>query len=488
MVTTDLGACEWFVWDLRRSNLIDRGQLDQVIGDFLKRFPRAEPPALAEYLVAQGILSQFQVDRLLQGKTQGLVLGPYTLMDALGTGSMGTVYKASSKTDNKWYAVKVLPRRSMWNVRLARRQVRSFEQCRHPGVVPFVDVGTAGGTHYLVWPLVEGESLDKLVQREGKLKPDLAARYAMQAAEALDICHRNNLIHGLVKPSNLLLSGDGQIRILDFGIGTLLCETEGESLVDTMSTANSLTSGLDCCSPESIMEPTKRTPAGDQYSLGCTLYFMLAGRYPFPDGTTVEKMMAHQTKQPTPIKELAPEAADELVEVVERLMQKDPDKRFKDACDVVEALRPLAGELPSAASSTPLPSRASLRSSRLGARSSSAAAANHGDNGHSTPALREPRSAAAVASGDTPSNRPMSKPGLSLREKFLTPVNQHVSTPEPEPPGLTPVHLESPPPPAYIPQPRQQTFEERFGILGFMGVTVVTTLLCLAVLKLLRFF
>src|SRR5262249_61359288 len=81
MVTTDLGACEWFVWDLRRSNLIDRGQLDQVVGEFLKKHPRAEPPALAEYLVGQTILTQFQADRILQGKTQGLVLGPYTLTD-----------------------------------------------------------------------------------------------------------------------------------------------------------------------------------------------------------------------------------------------------------------------------------------------------------------------------------------------------------------------------------------------------------------------
>src|SRR5207237_4741691 len=181
MLTTDLGACEWFVWDLRRSNLIDRGQLDQVVGEFLKKSPRAEPPSLAEYLVGQGILTQFQADRILQGKTQGLVLGPYTLMDAIGAGSMGTVYKAVSKTDNRWYAVKVLPRRSMWNVRLARRQVRAFEQIQHPGVVPFVDVGTAGGTHYLAWPLVEGETLDKLVQREGKLAPAVATAYALQA-------------------------------------------------------------------------------------------------------------------------------------------------------------------------------------------------------------------------------------------------------------------------------------------------------------------
>ena len=210
MATTDLGACEWFVWDLRRSNLIDRGQLDQVVGEFLKKQPRAEPPALAEYLVGQGILTQFQSDRILQGKTQGLVLGPYTLMDAIGSGSMGTVYKAFSKTDSKWYAVKVLPRRSMWNVRLARRQVRQFEQFNHPSVVPFVDVGTSGGLHYLAWPLVEGESMDKYIEREGKLAPEVAALYALQVATGLSACHQHGIFHGLLKPSNLMLGSDGQ--------------------------------------------------------------------------------------------------------------------------------------------------------------------------------------------------------------------------------------------------------------------------------------
>src|SRR2546427_550337 len=294
MVTWELGACEWFVWDLRRSNLIDRGQLDQVIGEFMQSNPRAEPPALAEFLVSKGILSQFQADRLLAGKTQGFVLGPFTLMDALGAGSMGTVYKAQSKNDSHAYAVKVLPRRSMWNVRIARRKVRAFEQCRHPSVVPFVDVGTAGGMHYLAWPYVEGEPFDKVVQQHGKIAPVLAAWYALQVAEGLETCHHQGLFHGLLKPSNLMLGPDEQIYILDFGIGTLLAETEGESLVDTMSTANSVTSGLDCASPESIMDPTNLTPAGDQYSLGCVLYFCLTGQYPFPEGSAAEKMMAHQ--------------------------------------------------------------------------------------------------------------------------------------------------------------------------------------------------
>src|ERR1700676_5034955 len=198
-LTTDLGGCEWFIWDPRRSNLIDRGQLDQVIGEFLNKNPGAEPPALAEFLIGQGILTEFQAERLLQGKTQGFVLGPFTLIDALGAGSMGTVYKAQSKGDNNWYAVKVLPRRSMWNVRIARRKVRAFEACRHPAVVPFVDVGTAGGMHFLAWPFIEGEGLDKVVQAQGMMSPGVAAHFAMQVAEGLEVCHQQALFHGLLK-------------------------------------------------------------------------------------------------------------------------------------------------------------------------------------------------------------------------------------------------------------------------------------------------
>lgn len=353
MVTTDLGACEWFVWDLRRSNLIDRGQLDQIVGEFLQKNARAEPPALADFLVDQGILTRFQAERLLQGKTQGFVLGPFTLMDALGAGSMGTVYKALSKTDDQWYAVKVLPRRSMWNVRIARRKVRAFEQARHPSVVPFVDVGTAGGMHYLAWPLVEGEPLAKVVAAAGKLSAPQAATIALRIAEGLEVCHHQGLFHGLLKPSNLAIGPDGQVFILDFGIGCLLAETEGESLVDTMSTSNSVTSGLDCASPESIMDPTNLTPAGDQYSLGCTLYYMLSGQYPFPDGSAAEKMMAHQFKEPQALAELAPDTPPGLVAVVERLMKKVPADRFGSIAEVVEALRPLAQDRSSTPPRTP---------------------------------------------------------------------------------------------------------------------------------------
>ena len=342
MTNTDLGACEPFIYELRRSNLIERGQLDQLLEEFLRRNPRAEPAVLAEHLVSQGVLTPFQADRVAAGKTQGLVLGPYVLSDALGSGSMGTVHKAISKNDNRHYAVKVLPRRSMWNVRLARRQVRTFGQFSHPTVVPFNDVGTSGGLHYLVWNFIEGEPLEAVVQRHGRLDPTATAYVGVHMATGLGLAHQHGLFHGLVKPSNVMVGAGGQISLLDFGIGSLLAENEGESLVDTMSTANTLTSGLDCTSPESIMEPTNRTPAGDQYSLGCVLYYCLTGRYPFPEGSAVEKMMAHQFKQPAPIRDLAPDAPPELVKVIEKLMQKKPEERYQGVDDVVEALSSIA--------------------------------------------------------------------------------------------------------------------------------------------------
>src|SRR5262249_39844443 len=149
----------------------------------------------------------------------------------------------------------------------------------------FVDVNTVGGNLCLVWPFVDGETLDRLVERKGRLLPGVAALFTLKAAEGMAVCHRQGLIHGLLKPANFLVEPNQQIRILDCGTGALLSEAEGAELVDTMSTANAVTSGLDCRSPENILDPKVRTAAGDQYSLGCVLYFCLTGRYPFAGET-----------------------------------------------------------------------------------------------------------------------------------------------------------------------------------------------------------
>jgi serine/threonine-protein kinase len=343
-------------------------------------------------------------------------------------------------------------------VRIARRKVRVFEQCRHPAVVPFTDVGTSGGMHYLAWPLVEGETLDKIVAREGKLSPATTAQYALQVAQGLEVCHAQNLFHGLLKPSNLMVSPEGQVRILDLGIGSLLAETEGESLVDTMSSANSMASGLDCASPESIMDPNNLTPIGDQYSLGCVLYYCLAGRYPFPDGTAVDKMMAHQTREPEAVSDLNPEVPAALAEVVERLMQKAPGARFPGTHEVIEALQPLAGPSP-------------------------APAARHG-------AGREPRSERRLVSpalGDTPRPERRLSPAAVLSDPTRAPSRgSHSRQPSPASPSAP--ERQAPAPPAAGPSATQEAatadsfndkpkrgWEEK---LGPVGVALCAILAC----------
>jgi serine/threonine-protein kinase len=340
MSAPELGECAGFVWDLQRSGLIDRSRLDQVVGDFLAASPGATPDAMAEYLIQSGDLSPFQVETLLAGKGTELVLGEFALIEAIGQGSMGTVYRAVHRNNGHEYALKLLPRRSMWNVRIARRIIRAFEK-EHPSVVAFRDVGTAGASHYLAWDMAQGEPLDDRVKRLKRLAPGVAALYALHVAEGLDALNGQGVVHGLIKPSNVLITDQHHALILDFGIGALLSEAKEDSLVDTMSASNTVTTGLDCRSPETILEPTLRTPAGDQYSLGCVLYFCLTGRYPFQDLSPVQKMMAHQTQEPPSVR-VAPYVPKALATVVERLMKKTPGERYTGFDEVAEALRPLA--------------------------------------------------------------------------------------------------------------------------------------------------
>jgi serine/threonine-protein kinase len=356
MPWTDLGACELFVSNLRLSDLLDDTQVDEAVGGFLAGYPGAQPDDLAQHLVTSGVLTHFQAKALLRDKSPDLVVGPYVLIDVMGTGSMGTVYKSQCKSNNRFYAVKVLPRRDIWNISRVRQLAHDFERIRHPGVIPFADVGTARGLHYLAWPLVEGESLDRLVERQGKVQPPLAALYALQAAEALEVCHQNGITHGLVKPSNLILGPDRRIRLLDLGVSLLLLE--GESSVHTMGKASVLASQLNCASPETIADWSGLTPLSDQYSLGCVLYFLLTNKYPFEGKTFSDKLRAHQREQPPPLRNACPEAAPALAEIIARLLQKNPQSRYKSMAEVVAALKPLSA-LPPGASSLGTP-RAAL--------------------------------------------------------------------------------------------------------------------------------
>jgi serine/threonine protein kinase len=338
-----VGTSEWLVGELCRSYLMEPDQVEPLVGDFLRENPYADATAVAEHLVSLGLLTSYQTDRIILGEVKALLLGPYVLCEPIGTGSMGTVFRAIGKADKQPYAVKVLPLRSIWNVRMARRQVRAFVDLpAHPAIVPFVDVGTAMNKHYLVWPLAEGKTLDSIVKEKGALPWAEAARIALRLVEGLQLCHRHGLFHGLIKPSNIMLGANGAVRVLDFGIGALLAENTDESLLDTMSTANATAGMLDCASPESILDPARRSYAGDQYSLGCSLYFVLTGRYPYPADNMVDKMMAHQMMTPESIHDLSPGVPPEFIKLVERLMQKVPEARFRQIGEALHELNVLA--------------------------------------------------------------------------------------------------------------------------------------------------
>lgn len=335
-------ACEDFVQDLRKSSIIKRGQLDgvlQLINKHLKEHPDTEPGALGEFLIAKSVITSYQAETLLQGRPQSLAFGPYVILDRIGPGVVGTVYKTFSKHDEQFYWLEVLPQRAKWNIYLAYRQKKAFAEFVHPAVVPFVDVGTSSGQLYLVWPEVEGERLDQIVQRNVRLKSSVAADYIIQAAEGLHVCHTRGVFHGLLKPSSILRDGAGRIRVIDFGIGSLLAEKEGESLLNTMSTSNALTAALDCASPESLLDPSDRTPLGDQYSLGCVLYFALTGKFPFAEENTMKKLMAVQYEQPTPLRVLNSTISQPLEDFMNRVLQKNPQDRFHDMLEFAGALR-----------------------------------------------------------------------------------------------------------------------------------------------------
>jgi serine/threonine protein kinase len=339
MTTTAFASCGEYVEALDQTGLLGTEQRDS-LAEFLRKSPTAGPKELAGFLVQQGMLTRFQVDYVIEGRAADLTLAAYTLVDMIGTGTMGAVYKARSSKDGGWYAIKIVPRRNVVNLTQVAEKVKALKQVRHPRVSALVNIGAAGERIYLVWPYIEGgQRLNELLKKHGKFPPRQAAQTALQVASGLQPYHEQGLFHGLLKPSDVLIGADRRVRVLDFGVGFLLTSDRGKAILDTMTNGKTLAKGLDCASPESIMDSLARTPAGDQYSLGCILYRCLAGQYPFPYDNPVQKMLAHQNEQPTPVGELSPDTPPALAAVVERLLQKAPEDRYPDIGEAVKELQ-----------------------------------------------------------------------------------------------------------------------------------------------------
>jgi serine/threonine-protein kinase len=348
-------ACADFVKDLLKCHLIREEDLPKVQA-YVRAFPDRGRQEVADFMVGQGVLTRFQADLILDGRAGELLLSQFVLTDVLGSGSMGTVYRARMTNAAGAYAVKIIPRRNVASLNTVAEKVKALREVRHPRVSALIHLGASGERVYLAWPFLEGgEKLDAMVQRQGKLTPRQTVQVAVQIASGLQAYHQHGLYHGLLKPTDVLIGTDRRVRILDFGVGFLLASERGKSLLDTMTNTKALTRGVDCASPESLLNPLDRTPKGDQYSLGCILYFCLTGQYPFPMSNPVKKMMAHQFDEPTPLRELCPEAPPKVAAIVERLMEKKPEDRYENTDDLVAALQALNPSAPKPAARPAMP-------------------------------------------------------------------------------------------------------------------------------------
>jgi eukaryotic-like serine/threonine-protein kinase len=328
---------------LRLGKLLEPAQLEELTGGLLAHFPDSR--SLAAHLIRRGWLTPYQANQLLQGRGAGLLLGSYVLMDRLGEGGMGQVFKARNWKLGRVVALKLIRKERLGNpdaVRRFHREIRAAAQLDHPHVVHAYDADEAGGAHFFVMELVEGTDLGRLVKKEGPLPIDLACAYARQAALGLQHAFERGLVHRDVKPQNLLLTPQGVVKVLDLGLARLSQGGEDGEGSSTMTQEGAVMGTPDYMAPEQTLDSHAVDIRADLYSLGCTLYFLLTGKVPFPGGSLGEKIARHQMREPEPVERRRPETPAAAAAVVRKLMAKRPEDRYQTPAEAAAALGTVA--------------------------------------------------------------------------------------------------------------------------------------------------
>lgn len=293
-----------------------------------------DPKALARTLVQRELLTRWQAAQLLAGRSSFFV-GRYKLLDLLGRGGMGSVFVAQHTTMNRRVALKVISKelgRDPASLERFLDEARAVAALDHPNIVHAYNVDNEGTRYYMVMEYVEGQDLQRMVESQGPLEFDKAVDYLRQAAEGLAHAHSRNMVHCDIKPANLIVNQQGVVKILDMGMARLTGRQQGSAPDERVL------GSVDYLAPEQAVGSPEVDHRADIYALGCTFYFLLTGRPPFPEGTLAERILKHQTQEPQSILQLRPGTPRELVKICQKMMAKQPEKRFQSVAEVAHAL------------------------------------------------------------------------------------------------------------------------------------------------------
>ncbi len=265
----------------------------------------------------------------------------YRVLGMLGSGGMGIVFKAEHRLMERTVALKIIHKSLTERteaVERFRQEVKLAARLSHPNIVAAYDAEHVGDLHFLVMEYIDGTDLDQLVRTKGPLPIALACEIVHQAALGLQHAHERGMVHRDLKPHNLLWTPAEQIKILDFGLARFCSEYNCNSL-----TAPGVVLGTpDYIAPEQALDARKADIRADIYSLGCTLFFLLTGRPPFLEGSALQKLMAHQQRTPPSPANFRSDMPAELIRIIERLMAKHPEQRYRTPAEVAEQLAPFA--------------------------------------------------------------------------------------------------------------------------------------------------
>jgi serine/threonine-protein kinase len=338
---------------IRRSGVLSERQFEEVSAKVASGEYPSESRRLAERLIAERVLTDFQAGRLLRNKSHGLVVGRYVILDRLGAGGRGRVFKAQHRLMGRLAALKVIaPQIASRATSIARfyREMRLIGRLDHPNVVRAFDGDQIGDLLYIVMEYVAGRSLDYVLQHRGPLPAADVVNYMAQSALGLAHAHERGIVHRDVKPPNLLLSDEGQVKVLDLGLSALM---EADSAASFATAAGLIVGTVNYMSPEQAMA-LDVDGRSDLFSLGCTMYQLLCGRLPFPGEALAECLTLRIKGRAVPITDFRPDLSPGLVEVMDKLMARRPEDRFQTAAEAALALQTLA-KAEGAAVSAPQP-------------------------------------------------------------------------------------------------------------------------------------